>query len=351
MMTHRERVLRTFRFEDTDRVPCDLMEGTVWEPVSRFFRDHHGVEDPLLIQDRLDTDLRWNTVRYGPPPEARLEPDAEPAPPAAEEPPIYSQAFAHGPLGDATTVAEVENCGRWGDSGMWQPGDYAGGLRQWPEHARVLGHTWIYPLFWGTCEAFGMETALVHFHSDSPLVEAYVRKQQEHYMAIMRRALAAGRGKCDICWLGDDYASQQNLMIRPETWRKHIKPYVAEQVELVHAHDMRVLFHSCGAIRDIIPDMIDIGIDALLVFQTTARGMDPESIARDFGGRMVFYGGIDVQQTLSSGTVPEVKEAVRRNLRAFADCGGYVVANSHHCVDTVKGENIEAMCEAAHEGL
>ena len=61
-------------------------------------------------------------------------------------------------------------------------------------------------------------------------------------------------------------------------------------------------------------------------------------------------GGIDVQQLLSYGTVEEVKARVQANINAFSDCGGYIVANSHHCVDTIKGENIEAMCKAAREG-
>jgi uroporphyrinogen decarboxylase len=97
----------------------------------------------------------------------------------------------------------------------------------------------------------------------------------------------------------------------------------------------------------VLSDLIDIGVNGLLVFQTTARGMDVESIAREFGGRLVFYGGIDVQQLLSYGTVEEVEATVRANARAFADHGGYIVANSHHRVSTIKGDSIVAMCEAA----
>ena len=110
---------------------------------------------------------------------------------------------------------------------------------------------------------------------------------------------------------------------------------------------MFVLYHSCGAVRPVLGDLIDIGVHGLLVFQTTARGMDAPSIARDFGGRMTFYGGIDAQHLLSSGTNDEVRAAVRDNVRAFSDCGGYVVANSHHGVASIRGDNILAMCEAA----
>jgi uroporphyrinogen decarboxylase len=93
--------------------------------------------------------------------------------------------------------------------------------------------------------------------------------------------------------------------------------------------------------------MIDIGINALLVFQTSATNMDAASIARDFGGKLAFYGGVDIQHLLSFGTPEATKTEVRANIDAFEKCGGYIVANSHHSVATIKGENIEAMCETA----
>ena len=96
-------------------------------------------------------------------------------------------------------------------------------------------------------------------------------------------------------------------------------------------------------------DLIDIGVSALLVFQTTAAGMDAPSIARDFGGRLAFYGGMDIQPLLSFGSPAEVAATVASNARAFAKHGGYIVANSHHGVGTIRGENIEAMCQAARE--
>jgi len=102
-------------------------------------------------------------------------------------------------------------------------------------------------------------------------------------------------------------------------------------------------------VRPILGDLIDIGLGALLVFQTSAAGMDARSIARDFGGRLAFYGGIDVQGVLSYGSAAEVGAAVRENVAAFARCGGYVVGNTHHGVSTINGDNIVAMCRAAQE--
>ena len=338
-MTHRERVLKTFRFEQTDRAPYDLMESGVWPELMNYFRDEHGLEDNFQIYDHLDTDFRWSWVMYQPTQTKEEDKD---------ENILYSWEVAkHGPLANARTIADIESH-NWPDPAAWQPPNFAEMRQQWPDHALVFGSGWM-PLFWSSCMAFGMEEALIKMLTEPKLFDAFVQRQHEYNMDILSRGLAASRGFCDICWLGDDFSGQKAMLMRPDLWRKHIKPYLAKQVRLAREHDMFVLYHSCGAVRPILPDLIDIGVNGLLVFQTTAQGMDVKSIADEFGGRLVFYGGIDVQQLLSYGTVEEIKAQVQTNIEAFADCGGYVVANSHWRVDTIRGDAIEAMCQAARE--
>jgi len=161
--------------------------------------------------------------------------------------------------------------------------------------------------------------------------------------------LAAAEELVDICSLADDWGSQDGLIMGPKLWRRFIKPHLARYLERVHAHGMVAMMHSCGSIRSILPDLVDIGLDGLTVFQTTCAGMDASEIAREFGGKMVFSGGIDTQWLLSFGTPHEVAATVGRNVEAFEKCGGYIVANSHHSIATIRGENIEAMCEAARD--
>lgn len=340
-MTPRERILRTLRFEPTDRAPFDLMEGCVWTELEDDFRARHGCQDGAQVIEFLDPDFRWVGMEdVGPQHEAA-------AAPAAATEKTYSAQVTEGPLGGAQTVAEVEVYQPFHPEHL-RPGDFAAARRRWPDYALVATPGWV-PLFWGACQAFGMETALIHMASEPKLFEAFVRCRHERYMDLLRRVAAAARGVCDLCWLGDDYASQQALIMGPELWRRRIKPFLAEQVRLLREHDLFVIFHSCGAVRDILPDLCDIGVNAHLVFQTTAAGMAAKSIAREFGGKLAFYGGIDIQQLLSFGTVVEVAATVRANLRAFEKCSGYIVANSHHSVATIKGENIEAMCRAARQ--
>jgi uroporphyrinogen decarboxylase len=150
----------------------------------------------------------------------------------------------------------------------------------------------------------------------------------------------------DICYLGDDYAAQQTVMMGPEAWRRFLKEPLRRQVEVAHQHGMLALLHSCGAVREILPDFIDVGVDGLLTFQTTAAGMDAESIARDFGGKLVFHGGIDCQQLLTYGTEEDVRREVRKNIDLFSECGGYTVANAHE-IENIEPENMVAMFEEA----
>lgn len=335
-------MLRTFRFQETDRIAYDLMEGAVWAELLSYFQATRGCADPLAVLDYLDTDLRWLWImdRTAPLPQSQPEPRG-----SSEA--IVSKHVAVGPLADAQTVAEVEAYA-WPDPARWVPPDFAQARQRWPDHALVFLPGWR-PLFWGTCEAFGVEAALTNLIAEPALFEAAVRCIHERYMDGLARGLQAARGYCDICWLGDDFSSQQAMLLRPEHWRRFIKPYLAEQVQLARSHGLYVLYHSCGAVRPVLPDLIDIGINGLLVFQTKARGMDAQSIARDFGGRLVFYGGMDVQYLLSFGSTEEVWAEVQANMQAFSRCGGYVVANSHHRVATISGRNIEEMCRAARQ--
>ena len=341
-MTHRQRVLAALQFQPTDRVPYDIMEGAVWPELMDYFRREHGLEDAAAVYDFLDTDFRWAGMQC-----RRPDDPARQTPPAVDRQYIFAKDVTAGPLAEARTAADVE-AHNWPDPAWWSPGDYAAARRRWPDHALVFSAGWM-PLFWGACEAFGMENALILLHTRPAVFEAFVQRQHEFYTAILRRGLAAAGGHCDICWLGDDFAGQQAMMIRPELWRRYIAPRLAEQVAMARGHGMCVLYHSCGAVRPVLGDLIDMGVSALLVFQTIAAGMDAESIAAEFGGRLAFYGGIDVQQLLSFGTPEQVRRRVRENARAFAACGGYIAANSHHGVATIRGENVLAMCRASRD--
>ena len=108
------------------------------------------------------------------------------------------------------------------------------------------------------------------------------------------------------------------------------------------------MFHTCGAVRDLIPDFIEIGVDALNPVQVSAAGMgDTAALKREFGADLAFWGAIDTQHVLPFGSTDDVREEVRRRIGDLAAGGGFVLAAVHDIQDDVPPENLLAMADAA----
>lgn len=138
------------------------------------------------------------------------------------------------------------------------------------------------------------------------------------------------RSAVDAITLGDDWGGQTALLISPEVWRRLFRPLYAEYFALAHAAGKRVFFHSDGMIREIIPDLIEIGVDAL---NSQLFCMDIEEIGRSFRGHVTFWGEIDRQFVLPFGTVDEVRQAVRRVRAALEDADGGLIAQLSWGID------------------
>jgi uroporphyrinogen decarboxylase len=121
-------------------------------------------------------------------------------------------------------------------------------------------------------------------------------------------------------------------------------------VELVHRHGVKFMFHSCGAVRELIPDLIELGVDILNPIQPAATGMAPEGLKRDFGQRLCFHGGIDVQFLLPLESAATVRAEVARRAQLLGQGGGYILAPSHNLQQDIPTENIVAMYDLALRG-
>ena len=152
----------------------------------------------------------------------------------------------------------------------------------------------------------------------------------------------------DIVGEGDDYGTQQSQLIAPEQFREYYKPHFERVLNFIKekAPNVKLIFHSCGNVRPIIPDLIEMGVDILNPVHITATGMDPFQLKKDFGNDIVFWGGgIDTQYVLPSGTVQQIKDDVKRNIDALAPGGGFVFNTVHNIQAEVPPENIMAMWE------
>jgi uroporphyrinogen decarboxylase len=178
-----------------------------------------------------------------------------------------------------------------------------------------------------------------------------MEKVTELKLAYWGRVLDEIGELVDIVAEADDLGAQHAPLFSPATYREIVKPLHAELAALVRRRSRaRFFLHSCGAIADLIPDLIEIGVDCLNPVQVSATGMDTAALKARFGQDITFWGGaVDPQDTLARGTPEEVREEVRRRVSDLKPGGGFVFASVHNIQAHVPVENILAMWEALEE--
>lgn len=194
----------------------------------------------------------------------------------------------------------------------------------------------------------GMERWLTDLVSDSRLVDELLERLLAFDLEVARLAVER---RVDIVWLGSDIASQQGMILSPVLWRRLFKPRMAQLIAAIKgaSPQMLVAYHSCGAIRSVIPDLIEIGVDILNPIQPLAKDMSPRDIKRDFGAALTLHGALDVQQLMPYGSPAQVRDEVHRLMDALAPGGGYIFGPAHALQPDVPLANIEAMLAAAAE--
>ncbi len=175
------------------------------------------------------------------------------------------------------------------------------------------------------------------------LVDAYLRRFDE-YLPVAQH--------CDIIVVNDDLGTQAGLQLSPQLYREMIKPYHARLWQGIKKMSGKpLLLHSCGSVYELIPDIIEAGIDALNPVQVSAADMDSARLKREFGRDLTFWGGgCDTQYVLPRGTVEEVRGEVRRRVEDLAEDGGFVFCPVHNIQPDVPPENIVACYETARRG-
>jgi uroporphyrinogen-III decarboxylase len=177
-------------------------------------------------------------------------------------------------------------------------------------------------------------------------------KQCEYALKNIELIYGATGDKAQVVFVtGTDFGTQTGLFASLESYRDLFKPFHAAVNRKIHElTPWKTFIHTCGAIFELIPDLIDAGFDILNPVQISARGMDAGRLKKEFGRDIVFWGGgIDTQKTLPFGTPDEVYREVRRNIEIFGDGGGYVFNAVHNVQSNVPVENILAMFRALND--
>lgn len=188
----------------------------------------------------------------------------------------------------------------------------------------------------------GLEDTLTDMGLEPDRAKSLFRRCAD--FAVRLGEAACQRYRLDWLWSGDDVASQTGLMMSPVMWRALVKPELKRVFDVGRAHGIWNAYHCCGALRPIIPDLIEIGMDVLNPVQCNCPGMEPLRLKQEYGRRLAFMGGIDTQGVLPHGSVDDVRRATRRLIDGMtADGGGYILAASHTIPPETPLANIFAM--------
>lgn len=346
-MTPKERWMALMRGEQLDRVPCDFW-GT-GEVLARLKRELNCSTDRALWE-RLGVD---KLIHLGP-----IHPKAEErdwhiqslfslwkvgtVEIAQAGGSLYKESVIH-PLADATSVADIDRF-PWPNPNEWDLAYIYARLDEWKDYPILCGSSEPFYLY---CRLRGMEQALEDLISNPAIAEAIL--EHIHFIdeGLIRRILEAFPGRIDFVYLAEDLGTQDSLLMSPRFWRTYLKPHLKKLAELVHSFDVRVFHHDDGAMRPLLPELIEAGIDLLNPIQWRCPGMERERLAKDFGEKIIFHGGVDNQMTLPFGTPAEVRAEVLDNLRIFKDCR-YIVAPCHNIQPNTPTENILALYETVH---
>ena len=355
-MDSRERTFLALDHQEPDRVPIDLWMS---QGLKARMRAATGLGVDELL-DAHDVDLRYIAgPRYvGPPlktfPEGvradlwgvRRRTVRITTSDGAED----YQEVCHCPLAEATRPEEVHAYEGW-PSADWF--DY-GGIEAQCDAVRESGRVVVFmgdrlnrlAQFKPAMYLRGVERIMIDLALEPEIARAVFANIRRFYRAYEQRIFEAARGKIDMLLTGDDFGAQNGPLVSPRSWTEFLGDGFAEYVATAKAYGARVMHHTCGSVRPIVPLMIERGLDVLQSLQPEAADMDPRALKHDFGDRLCFHGGISVQKTLPFGTPEDVRREVKDRIEALAPGGGYIPCTSHNIQADTPTENIEALLAA-----
>jgi len=186
----------------------------------------------------------------------------------------------------------------------------------------------------------GFEKLMMDFYLNSDLADEILEIAYGYHATVAKKTAEMG---ADMIWLGDDFGAQDAMLIDPELWRIFFKERMANLISEVKKTkpDIKIAYHTDGNVYDIIPDLIEIGVDVLNPVQT--ESMDPVLLQRKYGKNLCFFGGIAVQSTLPKGKPSDVIHEFKFLLQTLGKDGGWICSPTHHVQLDTPMENFLAL--------
>ena len=220
---------------------------------------------------------------------------------------------------------------------LWEETDYV-----------IVAEHPVFGVFELACWMCGFDDILARLVSDRPFVHALFRKLLALQKAYIKPYYQAVGGYIHLTTSGDDFGMQTGPFMSPRVFRELIKPYFAERIAYTREFTSAYYWHhTCGSVHDLIPDLIDIGVNILNPIQPGAHKMEPERLKADYGSRLVFHGGFDTQGVLPFGSPAQIEAEVQRVMAAMKPAGGYIFSAAHNIQSDVPPESVLTMLGAA----
>lgn len=346
-MTSRERVVRCLNHEATDRVTLDYHAEP--EVDQRLMHDL-CVPDYDALQERLHSDIRRIIPKPVTEPRWYLDDGTREDYWGIRSRTMHGakgtyDEFVWNPMWDMQTLEEVK-AHSWPSPDMYDYSVLPTEAAKYKEYG-ILWEGWEgADIFTRPSILRGMDNLMMDMALRPEIAHLIIGKFTDFYCEDLTRALEATDGEIMFASEWSDFGMQDRLLMSIPMWREFVKPYLKRLVDVAHTGGIKYMVHSCGAIRELIPDMIEIGVDILDPIQVMAKGMEPEGLKRDFGGKIAFHGSLCTQSTLPFGTPDDVAQSVRDRIRVFGTAG-FILAPSHNIQPDTSTANIVAMYDTA----
>ncbi len=355
-MNSRERVFLALNFEEPDRVPIDF-----W--MSKGFK--RKLESALKISEETFLDSHDVDIRYiegpayvGPPPQRFSDGTKEDiwgvrrktvTLQIGDAVETYKEVV-ESPLASAKTVEDINNYKHWPRPDWF---DYSsieaqcGEIRKKERVVVFMGDrlnriAQLKPAMY----LRGTEEIFLDMGLNPGIAKAIFSNIRNFYCSYAERIFEAAKGKLDIMLMGDDFGSQNGPLLSPKMWVDFLAKGFADYIEIAKGYNLRVMHHTCGGVRPLIPLMIEQGLDILQSVQPEASGMEPRELKAEFGSRLAFQGGISIQKTLPFGTPKEVRKEVKDRIDTLAPGGGYILCTAHNIQADTPIENLKELLKA-----
>ncbi|OPZ87251.1 MAG: methylcobalamin:coenzyme M methyltransferase [bacterium ADurb.Bin429] len=358
LLTSRIRVARALAHQEPDRVPVDF-----WATgeVKRVLKRHLGFETEEELLNYLDVDFR---VLSGP------VCHRPPAPEAGEgiSTDIWGvqrktvtfgngdhqgsyQELARSPLEAMESVEAIDRYTGWPSPDWWDYNSLAEDCRRVGDKCvvfvgdRMDRTAQLKPAMY----LRGVEQIMLDMALNPEIVDGIVEHITEYYLEYNRRVFEAARGGIDIFMMGDDFGTQTGPMMSVEMWERFFEKGFRQYIALAHSYGMKVMHHTCGSVRPLIPKFIDAGLDILQSLQPRAANMDLGELKKEFGADLCFHGSMDIQETMPRGVPDDIRAEVCQRMRVGKPGGGFIICTAHNIQPDTPVENILALFDAYKE--